>query len=108
GATANPTKYELGISNLPLGHFTTQNYQDDPLAQAVERAVHTGFVVVTAAGNFGKSANGLPIAGGVVSPGYDPLVITAGALNTKGTVGRSDDGVTTFSSRGLVCSDATH
>ena len=42
---------------------------DDPLCQAVQRAVDAGIVVVAAAGNFGKTADGRPIVGGIVSPG---------------------------------------
>src|SRR5690606_37606196 len=45
---------------------------------------------------------GTPVIGMVVSPGFTPGALTAVALNTKGTVLRSDDGVATYSSRGPV------
>src|SRR5262249_46648969 len=37
-----------------------------------------------------------------VSPGYTPGALTVGALNTRGTVARSDDTIATYSSRGPV------
>ena len=56
--------------------------------------------MVVAAGNAGKAADGGPILGGISSPANSPYAITVGALNTAGTVDRSDDTVATFSSRG--------
>ncbi|MEO8484337.1 MAG: S8 family peptidase, partial [Acidobacteriota bacterium] len=101
-AVKNKDRYKIRILNLSLGHATTDRYQDDPLAQAVERAVRSGLVVVASAGNLGKTADGTPVIGAIVSPGYTPGALTVGALNTKGTVARSDDGVATYSSRGPV------
>ena len=40
------------------------------------------------------------VLGSITSPGNAPLALTVGALNTFGTVKRSDDEVTTYSSRG--------
>jgi serine protease AprX len=40
------------------------------------------------------------VLGGISSPGNSPYAITVGALNTWQTTGRSDDSVTTYSSRG--------
>src|SRR3989441_4412915 len=57
-------------------------------------------MVVASAGNRGKANDGSPILGGITSPGNSPYAITVGALNTWGTVSRSDDTVTTYSSRG--------
>src|SRR5262249_46959661 len=62
--------------------------------------VDAGIVVVAAAGNNGKDANGNKIFGQIHSPGDEPSVITVGAANTFGTDIRSDDGVATYSSRG--------
>src|SRR5262249_6793477 len=53
-------------------------------------------------GNFGKLPDGTPIAGGIVSPGIASGAITVGAVNTRGTVQRSDDVMSTWSSRGPV------
>jgi serine protease AprX len=38
--------------------------------------------------------------GGITSPGNSPYAITVGAINTKGTIVRSDDVMATYSSRG--------
>ena len=51
---------QLGIRviNLSLGAAPTQSYKDDPLCQAVERAVKAGIVVVASAGNHGQTPDG--------------------------------------------------
>jgi serine protease AprX len=99
---ANKDQQKIRVINLSLGHATTNDYRDDPLGRAVERAVAAGLVVVASAGNLGKTEDGTPVVGMVVSPGFTPGALTVGALNTKGTVMRSDDGVATYSSRGPV------
>ena len=101
-AIANQHRHKIRVLNLSLGHFPSSEYADDPMAQAVERAVASGLVVVASAGNLGKTADGTPVIGAVVSPGFTPGALTVGALNTKATVVRSDDGVATYSSRGPV------
>ena len=101
-AIDNRIRYRIRILNLSLGHPATSHYRDDPMAKAVERAVAAGLVVVSSAGNRGKNAEGTPVIGAVVSPGFTPGALTVGALNTRGTVARSDDGVATYSSRGPV------
>ncbi len=98
----NKDKFNIRAVNLSLGHPATSLYADDPLAKAVERAVANGIVVICSAGNLGKTEDGTPIVGGIVSPGDTPGALTVGSLNTHGTVARSDDGVTTYSSRGPV------
>ena len=97
---ANRSKYNIRIINLSLGHAVGEPAATDPLCEAVERAVRAGIVVVASAGNRGKAENGSPILGGITSPGNSPYAITVGALNTWSTVSRSDDSVTTYSSRG--------
>jgi serine protease AprX len=99
---ANKDAQKIRVVNLSLGHATTNDYRDDPLGRAVERLVRAGIVVVSSAGNLGKTEDGTPVIGMVVSPGFTPGALTVGALNTKGTVARSDDGVATYSSRGPV------
>ncbi|MDQ2635619.1 MAG: S8 family serine peptidase, partial [Actinomycetota bacterium] len=101
-AIQNKDRYKIRVINLSLGHASANRYADDPLALAVERAVKAGLVVVASAGNLGKTEDGTPVIGAVVSPGYTPGALTVGALNTRGTVARSDDGVATYSSRGPV------
>src|SRR6185369_3496070 len=46
----------------------TQPYSDDPMCEAVERAVRKGIVVVVAAGNYGKTAEGKSVYGAIASP----------------------------------------
>ena len=97
---ANRTKYNIRVINLSLGHPVTEPSVTDPLCEAVADAVSAGIVVVAAAGNAGKTADGHMVLGGIASPGNSPLAITVGALNTWATVTRSDDSVATYSSRG--------
>ena len=77
--------------NLSLGAAVTESYNTDPLTLAAKRAVDAGIVVVAAAGNLGKAANGQPQYGAIGSPGNAPWVITVGASSTNGTVLRQDD-----------------
>jgi serine protease AprX len=93
-------QYRIRVVNLSLGAPVLQPYRDDPLCEAVERAVQAGVVVVTAAGNFGRAADGRTILGGTTSPGNSPHAITVGALDTHGTARRSDDTVAAYSSLG--------
>jgi serine protease AprX len=97
---ANKAKYNIRIMNLSLGHAVTEPVAFDPLCAAVERAYRAGIIVVAAAGNAGKLADGTPVLGGIASPGNSPFAITVGATNTFRTVSRDDDEVTTYSSRG--------
>jgi serine protease AprX len=99
-AIENRRVYDIRVINLSLGAPVTQPYRDDPLCEAVERAVAAGIVVVAAAGNYGQAADGRVVVGGTASPGNDPGAITVGALDTHGTPARSDDTVATYSSRG--------
>jgi serine protease AprX len=101
-AIENRARYRIRVINLSLGHPALEGFADDPLCQAVERAVAAGIVVVAAAGNLGKLADGTPVVAGIESPGNSPFAITVGALNTHGTAARSDDTVATYSSRGRL------
>ena len=104
-AIRNRLRYNLRVINLSLGHPVFESYREDPLCQAVERAVNAGMVVVAAAGNFGKTAEGKAVVGGIVSPGNSPSALTVGASNTRGTAQRSDDVMATYSSRGPTAID---
>src|SRR5204862_7462396 len=104
-AISNRRTYNIRIINLPLGHPVVESYLDDPLCQAAQRAADAGIVVVAAAGNFGKTSDGRPIVGGIITPGNTPSVLTVGALNTRGTAARSDDVMATYSSRGPTLVD---
>ena len=96
----NRVKYSIRVMNLSLGHPIQTPCALDPLCLAAEDAVAKGLVVVASAGNSGKDAEGNPVLGSISTPGNAPGVITVGALNTWGTVGRDDDTVATYSSRG--------
>ncbi len=105
-AIENKARYNLRVLNVSLGHPAMEAAADDPLVQAVERAVRAGIVVICSSGNLGKHpVTGQPIVGAISSPGNSPSVITVGALNTKGTPQRSDDEVASYSSRGPTYGD---
>jgi serine protease AprX len=97
---ANRSTYDIRVVNLSLGHPVTEPSATDPLCQAVARAVDAGLVVVTAAGNYGLTADGAPVLGGITSPGDSPYALTVGATDTNGTLDTSDDVVAAYSSRG--------
>jgi serine protease AprX len=99
-AVNNRAAYNIRVINLSLGHPVFESAATDPLCLAVQKAVDAGIVVVASAGNSGKSADGRTVLGSITSPGNAPAALTVGALNTWGTVSRSDDSVTTYSSRG--------
>ena len=66
--------------NLSLSSAAAESYRTDPLDAAAEAAWFAGIVVVAAAGNDGSVSDAVSYA-----PGNDPFVITAGALDDKGT-----------------------
>jgi len=99
-AIANRTKYGIRVINLSLGHAVSEPAAFDPLCQAVARAVQAGVVVVASAGNYGMTSTGAPVLGGITSPGNSPYAITVGAIDTAGTITRSDDTVAPYSSKG--------
>jgi serine protease AprX len=71
-----------------------QSAQLDPLSYAVEAAWKKGIVVVVAVGNDGATAPRVNM------PAANPYVIAVGAADPNGTLGRADDRVASFSSRG--------
>ncbi|MHB2020090.1 MAG: S8 family peptidase [Candidatus Xenobia bacterium] len=95
----NKDKYNIRVVNMSLGDTASSSYKSDLWAQAAEKAVQAGLVVVVAAGNEG------PDAGSIDTPGIDPNVITVGALDDKKTLDPSDDSVASFSSRGPTTPD---
>ena len=96
----NKTLYNIRIINLSVGAVATDSYRTDPLCLAARRAVNAGIIVVSAAGNDGKSDLVKKVYGGIHSPATDPSVITVGATNSLFTDQRSDDKIATYSSRG--------
>ena len=101
-AIGNRNKYRIRVINLSLGGPVLQRCADDPVCQAVERAYRAGIIVVASAGNMGKDEAGNEVLGGITVPGNSPFAITVGAINTKQMAWRSDDEVTTYSSRGVT------
>ena len=99
------TDFNIRVINMSLGGPVLQPYRDDPMCEAVERAVKAGIVVVAAAGNFGKAADGRRIIGGITSPGNSPHATTVGAIDTHDTPQRGDDTVAEYSSRGPTIYD---
>ena len=93
-------EYNIRVINLSLGAPVLQPYRDDPLCEAVERAVRAGIVVVAAAGNYGQTADGKSVYGAITSPANSPYAIAVGAIDTHDTAQRSDDTLATYSSRG--------
>lgn len=93
-AIQNRKAYNIRVINLSLGAPATTSYINDPMAGAVEVAWRVGIVVVASAGNRG------PSAGTISTPGFDPYVITVGAMDMSTTVDRRDDVLAEFSSRG--------
>jgi serine protease AprX len=86
--------YGIRVINLSLGTDSTQSYYLSPLNGAVERAWDAGIVVTVSSSNRG------PGAGTITKPGDDPLVVTVGALDDRGTPGRGDDVMAGYSGEG--------
>jgi serine protease AprX len=89
----------IRVLNLSLGTNSPFSYRHDPLNFAVERAWRSGITVVVSASNLG------PAPGTIAKPADDPLVITTGALNDRGTSIIWDDYVPNFSGRGPTRGD---
>jgi serine protease AprX len=100
-AIANKDVLDIDIMNLSLGHPIFESAMTDPLVQAVEHASRVGIKVVVSAGNFGRNATtGVVGYAGLASPGNAPSGISVGAVRTFDTVGRDDDRIAPYSSRG--------
>lgn len=91
---ANRDRYGIRVANISFGSEVTGSYKRDPLSVAAEALVFAGVNVVAAAGNGG------PGSGSILSPAFDPYVLTVGALDDYGTQKPSDDTAATFSGRG--------
>src|SRR3954464_10017787 len=99
-AIANKDALHLRVINLSVAAAVSESFETDPLTLAAKRAVEAGLVVVSAAGNLGRNAQGQPQYGGITAPGNAPWVLTVGASSHNGTIDRSDDSMASFSSRG--------
>jgi serine protease AprX len=98
-AADHQSRYGIKILNISLGFKPSQSTVINPLDQAVEGVWNSGIAVVASAGNAG------PFNGTILSPGDDPLVITAGASDDMATASITDDEMTDFSSVGPTSPD---
>lgn len=101
----NHSALNIRVANLSIAAGVYESYTTDPLTRAAREVVEAGVVVVAAAGNHGRNPNGREAYGGVASPGNAPWVLTVGASSHRGTLGRADDGMAAFSSRGPTAVD---
>jgi serine protease AprX len=97
---AHRAVYNIRVINLSFGAPANLSYRVDPMSAAVEIAWRRGLVVVAASGNGG------PQRDTVLTPGIDPYVITVGATDDRGTIGRGDDLLAWFSAWGSPDSNA--
>jgi len=102
---ANYKTYNIRVVNMSVGAGVYESYWTDPLTLACKALTDKGIVVVAAAGNAGKNANGQLQWGGIAAPGNAPWVLTVGASSTMGTNDRSDDEMASFSSSGPTAVD---
>ena len=93
----NRASHNTRVINLSYGTDSTQGYQLDPLAHAVESAWRAGIVVVVAAGNDGESGP-RPLT----MPAIDPFVIAVGSSDNKGTDKPEDDRVGAWTNSGTT------
>ncbi len=98
-AADHQSTYGIKVLNISLGFKPSQSTVINPLDQAVEAVWNSGIAVVASAGNAG------PFNGTILSPGDDPLVITAGALDDRATASITDDEMNDFSSVGPTSPD---
>jgi len=94
---ANKDAYNIKVANFSLHSSIATHFFFDPLDRAVEKLWFNGIVVVAAAGNYGT---GNTPSGVLYSPGNDPFVITVGAVDIGGSVGKQDDSVAPWSAWG--------
>jgi serine protease AprX len=100
-AIVNKDALNIDVINLSLGHPIFEAAATDPLVQAVEHASRAGIKVIVSAGNFGRNqVTGVVGYAGVASPGNAPSGISVGSVRTFDTVGRGDDRIANYSSRG--------
>ena len=81
------------VLNLSYGTASTQSWQVDPLAAAVENAWRKGILVVVSGGNDGANQP-------LLMPAIDPHVLAVGAMDHAGTALSLDDRVASFSNSG--------
>jgi serine protease AprX len=98
-AVDHQSSYGIKIVNVSLGFQPSKSTVTNPLDQAAEAVWNSGIAVVASAGNAG------PFNGTILSPGDDPLVITAGALDDMAAPSVTGDEMNDFSSAGPTSPD---
>ncbi len=96
----NKDRYDIRVANLSLHSSTISSFRWDPLDKAVEKLWFAGVVVVTSAGNDGRSSH-RPVRMGY-APANDPFVITVGALDLHGSASPDRADVPSWSSWGYT------
>ncbi len=86
--------FNIRVVNLSLNSSVAQSYLTSPLDAACEILWFNGIVVVASSGNTG--------VGALYPPANDPFVITAGAVDDKGTPDLGDDTIASFSASGIT------
>jgi serine protease AprX len=92
----NDNGLNIRVLNLSYGTDSSQSYDRDPLAFAVEQAWKAGIFVVAATGNEGYVHK----TGTLTNPAYDPKIFAVGASDSVSTMRMGDDTVPSFSSTG--------
>jgi serine protease AprX len=93
-ADSSAARFNVRVMLLALSSGSPLPPSIDPLSRALRRAWAHGIVVVVPAGNDG------PAAGSVSAPGEDPVLLTAGSVDDRGTADLLDDMPSVFSGRG--------
>lgn len=92
--SANRERFSIDVVNLSFGNDSKQSAYTSPLNFGVQRLWDQGIVVVASAGNLGDGA------GTVTKPGDDPVIISVGGSDERGTTTRDNDFVPGYVSRG--------
>lgn len=87
----------IDVVNLSISAITHPSDGRDSISQCVNRAVHAGLVVVTCVGNLGIEF--------ISTPGAADDAITVGNMDDMNSVTRTDDLISSCSSRGPRMSD---
>jgi serine protease AprX len=91
----NALTYNIRVVNLSLGESIPSSYKQSVLDLAVERVWAAGIVVVVSSGNGGPGMIDF-------APGNDPLAISVGATDHRGTSSTSDDLLASFTAYGTT------
>lgn len=95
-ARSSAARFNTRVLLLALSSESPMPPDLDPLSLALRRAWASGIVVVVPAGNDG------PASGSVASPGEDPVLLTVGSVDDRGTTDVFDDLVSPWSARGVT------